>query len=381
MKKLLIPLLITGFLSGSVLAATDAGNRKYWNNERITWADITNTQSLKGIPSALKTGMEISTKPEKKGNIKIIRPRSFAYIDLDQSWADSAARTPEQLRYYQALFDLMEVYNRKFQKELNRGMSALEAESYARHFLQTYNEQAEQMKLETAQGLNEKKMDEWELYIVKELIQTQNQEVSAFYPRKFGYGLNLGFGTVIPTGKLSDYFTPAWQFKLGFDLAYQRAHLLVDLSAGTCKNKSDIRLGSKGIDYTWGRHKHTNFSQIAVSIGYDAFNNDRFKLTPFAGACWSEYSKQMEIAGNDRFILSRNRCSVIGGIEFDYKFMSVVSLVPSFWFGHREMYTSALRTRFFVSYGKYDFKDPVSGCLIGISVSYSGFGRMIGVRK
>ena len=70
--------------------------------------------------------------------------------------------------------------------------------------------------------------------------------------------------------------------------------------------------------------------------------------------------------------------NAIAGLTVDYKFSTLLSVNPSSWFGHKEMYTSSLRMKAYVSYADYDLFER--GCHVGISVAYNGFARMVRFR-
>ena len=98
---------------------------------------------------------------------------------------------------------------------------------------------------------------------------------------------------------------------------------------------------------------------------------------PFAGVVWSQYSRVMDLGQEQRneVKVAMNDFNVIGGLAVDYKFSTLLSVNPSSWFGHREMYTSSLRMKAYVSYADYDLFEK--GFHVGVSVAYSGFARMV----
>ena len=72
---------------------------------------------------------------------------------------------------------------------------------------------------------------------------------------------------------------------------------------------------------------------------------------PFIGGTQTEYSRVLDRQGQDKVNIYKNDFNITAGINFDYRFSTIVSLVPSFWFGHREMFTSSIRTRIYINYG------------------------------
>ncbi|MCH5327435.1 MAG: hypothetical protein J1E02_00305 [Coprobacter sp.] len=368
-------LLLSGF---GLSAQQKDAPLKQWDNSRLSWDDFQDTTDIKGVSSILKTSLGIEIQKTKEGNIKTICPHAYAAIDRSQSRAVPEEKSDTLLRYYQATFDLLELYKRKLQNGLNKGLTGIDAENEYRHYMQLYNEQCSKMAEETEKGQNQLKMREWELYIIQELRSTPLSAPPTIQPRGFGYGFHLGFGAVFPVnGNLDHYFTPAWQFHLGLDLAYKRAHLLLDMAAGTTRMRKDLPVTyDKGAGQTvWTKRLHPANSQLSATIGYEVLDTRHFSLMPFVGGAQTEYSRVLSQQGLDKINVYTHDFNVTAGIIFDYRFATVVSLVPSFWFGHREMFTSSLRTRLYVNYGNYDF--TLKGMQLGFSVSYSGLGRLL----
>lgn len=60
-------------------------------------------------------------------------------------------------------------------------------------------------------------------------------------------------------------------------------------------------------------------------------------------------------------------------------------MVPSFWRGHREIFTASIRTKIFIN--REQFKnfnaiqgDMIRGCKLGFSISCLGFSRLLQIK-
>ena len=121
---------------------------------------------------------------------------------------------------------------------------------------------------------------------------------------------------------------------------------------------------------------------MGVTVGYDIISTRYFALTPFAGGARTCYSRVLETENRKSTNITKSDFNWTIGLNFDYRFSSIVSMVPSFFLGHREMFTSSLRTRIYLTRGEYNLLAPVEtqGYQIGVSIMYSGFGNMIKIR-
>ena len=208
--------------------------------------------------------------------------------------------------------------------------------------------------------------------------------------RRFGYGFYLGTGASFPVGSIADYWAPAWQINVGFDLAYANTHLLCDFSAGTARPRQEITVSNGQIKDTWLRNGHNTYTSISLGIGQQLISTKYFALMPYVGCIWSGYSDQAKIqeGRNERTTLSYTNFNWTAGICFDYRFSTTISLVPSFWRGHREIFTASIRTKLFINREQFhNFKiapddngSMLRGCKLGFSVACLGFSRLLQIK-
>ena len=188
-------------------------------------------------------------------------------------------------------------------------------------------------------------------------------------------------------GDIEHYWDPAWQIYFGFDLGYVNTHLLCDFSAGMARTRRDIRVQKGNIHDVWLRNGHNSYTSISLSLGQQLISTKYFALMPYAGCIWSGYSDQVKIpeGSNERATLAYANFNWTAGICFDYRFSNTISMVPSFWRGHREIFTASIRTKIFIN--REQFKnfdaiqgDMIRGCKLGFSISCLGFSRLLQIQ-
>lgn len=108
---------------------------------------------------------------------------------------------------------------------------------------------------------------------------TKNYVIYKQVPRNWGVAVEFFSGYGIYTGNLSRNFTNNIPIGVAFDICYKNFELYLRDYIGFNKTKKDF-------DYSAGTWKK-NSSAMAflpeASLGYVAYNDDRFKLSPFAG--------------------------------------------------------------------------------------------------
>lgn len=386
MKRLLTLLLIGLSLIVSS-RAEEPVNYKLWDDGKLSWDDFQDTLSLKGVPSAFNAFLKIEKAKEQDGNTRTIHPEALACFDKRHSFADPQIRNTNLLRLFQLKYDLLEVYRRRLQTELNLGVVGIAADNRTRQYMDLYNEQCQKATQDTDNGQNEEKLQEWEFYVTKELIENPAPSIPSISPRRFGYGFYLGTGASFPVGDIANHWKPAWQINFGFDLGYANTHLLCDFSAGTAQSRHDIRVEEDGISDVWHQNKHNTYTSISLALGQQLISTKYFALMPYAGCIWSGYSDQITIGNgrNERTTLAYTNFNWTAGICFDYRFSTTISLVPSFWRGHREIFTASVRTRVFVNREQFRNFDTIEGntmrgCKLGFSVACLGFSRLLQIK-
>ena len=217
MKRLLTFFLIC-FSFVEYTRAEDIIDYKYWDEGKLTWDDFQDTLSLKGVPSAFNAFLRIEKTEKRDGNTRTIRPEAQACFDKRHSFADRQIQNENLLRLFQLKYDLLEMYRRRLQTELNLGVVGIAADNRTRQYMDLYTEQSKKAEQETENGQNEIKLQEWEFYVTKELIENPAPSIPRISPRRFGYGFYLGTGASFPVGSIADYWDPAWQINVGFDL-------------------------------------------------------------------------------------------------------------------------------------------------------------------
>ena len=397
MKRLLI------FLSVLVpiLAFADSDTR-YWNEGPLSWNDFTGNPAMKTTPTYFKGRLvvksEISQEEKSRFNIETsVSTYAFAEMDKSQSYADTAGRTSQMLRYHQLQFDLLELMRRRLQADLNTGMTGIEADKRVAYYQNLYNEYVTDIARRTVNGSNDNRLQEEEYFVRKQLDEFLLPAVPEVKPSKFSYGWYVGTGTLIPTGDIADAFGNSWLFNIGLTAGYDRLFLKADISYGQPR-LDDMRKELTGRDNEWAVNRYTNQLSGVVALGYRVLDTKHFAITVNVGGGWTNYAwdvadyvlnpdnpdnnPETEYIRNSE--IQRNTIhnfNYMAGLDFDWNFHTAVSDKPFFLSGRREQYTSSLRLSPYFMQQKYSKLSPErSGFQVGIMLSYSGLARALGFK-
>ena len=365
MKKSIIVLI--GIISVCDLVAQ---SNKEWIDGKLTWEDFTERAYRQEI-SELKYNFEYQAGIQEYGNTVVLRNIVYAYINRQQSWINPEYKTEQYLRYNQVIFDIVEVYRRKLQKEADilGNMFNVEGEFLILYDSCTY--EIEQFYKESKAGSDLESIIYWEQKISDELVEYPNVSIPKFENRNFGYGMHLGLGLGSFTGSIGKYFTQDIGLTYGFDFAYKKSILYFN---GTLTRGKVIK--SYMSDENWHETQKIDLALLNVSYGYAFIDNNKIKLAPFAGFGAVELSNRS--ISNLRFVDG----NVVFGINADYKLRTKIKLISStpvaIFTSSKEKVETSIRARFFVS--KVNYAPDLNGYSINLTVELCGFGNKIRLR-
>lgn len=361
MKQLLFLFLIV------YLQVNAQDNRKYWHEGKLSWSDFREFKS-QSQASELKYFFGYESAKERFNDTTIIGIRSYCYIDKVLSWVDTEQKSDLLLRYNQVIFDIVELYKRKLQSDFYGIPSFYYSDNIFQGVYFNCASEIEKFSNQSNNGTNEYVIQSWEERISESLDLVKLQKYPSIVRRKFGYGLHCGFGAGLFTGDLGTYFTPTINFIFGFDFAFKNwTTFLNGTLAGGSKVKKEFYS-----DYVWEKNQNVKFAIGDLSLGYALIDNKKFKISPFAGYGFTEFSLSNENKEDESVLLHHS--SWIFGVNSDYKLRKRINLT-----GLGEYVETSIRSRLYVV--PINHVGLFSGYSINLTVGINGFGNLIRINS
>ena len=206
--------------SVAALAAFASPSTRQWDEGPLKWSDFKGNPAIKSTTSYFKGFLKTVTDIEHEGKTRFNSDVRFAtsavaLMDCNASYADSAYRTDQMLRYHQLQFDMLEIVRRRLQADLNSGMTGIEADNRVAYYQRIYNEQTSDLARATVNGSNDQRLQQYEYMTRKQLEEQLLPSVPEVKPGDWQAGWFVGAGCLIPTGGISDLFNYAWLFNIG----------------------------------------------------------------------------------------------------------------------------------------------------------------------
>ena len=209
----------------------------------------------------------------------------------------------------------------------------------------------------------------------------------------WGLGFQVGAGGLLPTGSLSDDLKGCVLFTGGLNVEYDRLRLKADVAYGQPSFKNENLYAVYDDE---GRNRQLNATAnptlfgVGLQLGCTVWRQGRVQVTPAVGLTagrlsWDinhiKYEKDDE--GVERPLIDNvtgNHENIFGWIVSVDVDIKLHGKLVDFPFGEDRQghYTSSLRISPFVSHAKFNhFSPQVSGCCLGVTVSYAGLLRAI----
>lgn len=390
-KRLLVMLAV---MSMALLATARNEQVKLWSEGLLRWDDFKGLPTLLLTPSSMVVTLDVDSRIEGTGNHQRVALEALAKMHCDQSSADSTRCTPQRLRYHQLQFDLLEYYRRRLQDEINNGSTGIEVEKRLNEFRNEYRKRCEQIDLETGQGTDDHRLQDWEYTVRRQLDELGLPPVPRVSARKWNYGIYGGVGAEFPTGRLHDNFNGSATFQIGLTGGYRDLRLKADIAYGQpgLRNKNIFNVpDSAGFAMQGNGSSSATHLMVGVQLGYTVLRHGRLSVTPNVGMHYSVISWELEnysyLKTDDgdhlRYITSTERrrlhsCNWMASIDFDIRLASHVNASPILGGSDREQFTSNLRITPWVARAGYDKCDPaVKGYSFGFTVAYLGLARLL----
>lgn len=340
--------------------------RKYWSEGPLTWDDFQGLppdQNRLGSEFNYILSYEFGTN--KFRDTTLTKYMAVVYMLKDASWVNLEQQVPNQLRYYQVLFDILEVQRRKFQKDLDRAERLAELPSLFDSYFRTTKGRIDHFEKETNGGQNPGVLATWESKIQNELQALPIQIIPPFLVSNFGIGLHFDLPVFQGlTGPVSGYLSPALGFSVGFEFGWKKMVFIFNDALLFNRVKQDFLTKNN-----WEKGKILSGSLVELGLGYRCWDRPKYKITPYAGLGFNQFSYRADKNTQEEY--SMDSYGPLIGLNVDFKLGKYINLAPNYFANGRQFYETSILTKFSIQ--KIDLSNQLKGFAFNLSVGYSGF--------
>jgi len=342
-----------------------------WSDGKLTWADFQEKPNYITSKAKIETGISHYVEKKKFNDTVVVGPIFFIYMDTMRSWINPIFKSDTMLRFFQVGFDLSEIHIRGYQRMFDIG-------KYDTTFWNNADLEMERFEREVKNGKSMDVIETWEKYVSETLKKLDTGRVVNYRLGNFGYGIHIGFATGLFPGSLGNTFNPAYGATFGFDFSYKNLVLFINGSFYGTSVKPNYNEG-----LSWYDGKSAAYTTGDLSLGYTVYDGAKFKLRPYLGYNFTEFSSKNELDKDNPLMFTNN--NVVLGLSADYKLKKKYHInangyinIPystGYFFNYSEYVETSLKAK--LSLTHVEFSSDLKGYIINLSVSISGFGRFI----
>lgn len=372
MKGIIFILLVLAQFA-NIFAQNENSSVLNWGERKLRWEDFQGIAIQKSNDiTYLSYTIGYKTFEKEIDGVNIKWFEAYAYIDKNTSWVKENYRKDILLTYNQTIFDIVELYARKFQFNINE--SPLPNHLMLQKIDQLLRESSSQCKIrlaefnyDTENSNNSDAIERWKSKIKIELEQTPKILVPSYKVSKFGLGVTFDLGYGFLTNPINKKFSNPFDISYGFDFEYDpivvylRGILGFSSIKGTFINKN----------YEWNKNSSIGIALLDVSIGHPVYEFNRFKITPFVGYGVTEFTNKDLQETTETYRLTDTNFSF--GINVDYHFVKNVNLIDYFWL--REKSGWILRAR--ITTMPFDYGNDLKGWTFNFTIGIGGVAKFV----
>lgn len=326
----------------------------------LTWNDFNVVnQSIGDEHSYLEFYLDIQNTSEERNGITLWVDHAVAFIDRDKSWVDSAWRTPDELRYNQVLFSIVELHRRYMQIELDTGHCP-STDYYMKRLVHT----ADSFCISTSYGRDTDAVTLWDDAIRQQLSEaavilaeshgkrfTSNQFVTT---HRFGMGMGGGMKAVM--GDMRHYTRTGGGLLMDVECGQGRHLLNFGMYIGGSRCLDNVFHKSNPDQNLWTGDTLSALD-LNITYGFIALENNKFRLAPYAGIGMLGYYYTPKY--EDASSVGPTSFSYLFGVDLRYHLSNDMLIMPS----AAEQWSFSLYAKAYLTYGTFSSVIGNPSCL------------------
>lgn len=339
-----------------------------WEKGPLGWNNFTLvTESIGEEHSYLEYSLDIENRKYENDGVTWWGKTAVANMDKNSTWVDKNHCTAAELRYNQVLFNIVELYRRYLQVDIDTCGHADRD-----YYMQLLGNETSRYCRETRYGADTAAVDWWDqqVRLMMDSITPYMVEkhasvlvVPELYPT-FHFGSSIGGGAKIYAGEIHNLFAPSGGFVWYFEGGYQR-HIFtlgLYLGGGRCLPE---KIPAVKEDNTLLGTDEISTLDLHLDYGFAVINSRHFRMAPFVGyGLQGVYYNEIgnEIGGGPTEGCWR------AGVDFKYHLLNEITVSKSAF----EQYLLSVEGKVFVSRDNFiSIVGAPKGYTINISLGFA----------
>lgn len=280
-------------LSATVYAQTYNESMRYWDEGPLTWEDIPLKPNKDNRTCDLNfrwLAEREKYRPAWNTVEYVVRPR--VAMDKSLSWHNLEEKTPQALRFDQLVFDINELYYRRFLTEYLSDENTRSFETLHSFYSDQNTARWIEVMQDTDEGRDSTMLRYHELKVAEDLADASYPSMSKKGNVRLGLTIELGAMANLFTSTPAATFGPAYGFDLGIGFRTKRHEAGMFVFGGGGTLHTDYINGSQ----TWHKGDSYEHRTVFFAYEYNIIDGTFFNIAPMAGfggriLDWTEVKK------------------------------------------------------------------------------------------
>ena len=340
--------------------------KRHWHEGALRFEEFSTHDSISINYKPLPVLIDYHLYKVKMGDTLVDKYQVYCYTHKENICFSLKENTSFNIRYQQLVFDIAELYKRKLQANLNQLIQHNIVECIHNHnnqHQQTLNLFHNDLKNDSSQ------LTTWEKKIKDSLTNTPLDPIPKFHKSKIGIGAMFGINSKVTSNTFSDFVSIKPGIVLAFEIGYKNLYFNY-----LYQNNNGIinKYYEQKNEFTLLKGGNISYENHDILLGCQILKSNKWGISPIIGIGKSNFIIPKMFLQN-KMVISSNNYNV--GLNFEYKIVKNLRLIPGKIFKEKECSTSSLKLRLMYKYN--DNENILNGNSYSISLLVSDFANLI----
>ena len=374
-KQILIVVLIA-ILNNSTVIAQEIT----WKENGLTWDNFQGKPNMfVDYGSELYYALTYKAINEQIKDVKVKRLVAVAYIKPKLSWVKYDAKTAQNLRYNQVIFDIVEYNRRELQYTLNDYNNIFQTERILNQRNKVIQDMTAHFNKSTNNGQNDSLVIDFSNRLKEGLGGIEKSAIPLIKERNFSVGMPIGGGAMLLNGSSNKYFNnTTGTINIGMEFQRKKSSFLLNVAIGVGnKLKQDYNDKHQNL---WAKGEKSDLTFSNFAYGYNFNLTKRHRLTPHLGLGIFEFKMKNPNDKNKPFTIVDYNLAV--GLKHTFTYSRALNLSYNYnpFFPHNhEIHEFGISS--FVYYMPYHINNEIKGTYIQVGLAINFMARLVHVSQ
>jgi len=341
-------------------------HKRHWHEGALRLDEFSTHDSISSHYKPIPVLIDYHLYKVKMGDTLVDKYQVYCYTHKENICLSTQENTSFNIRYQQLVFDIAELHKRKLQANLNQLIQHNIDQCIQNHnneHQQTLNLFQNNLKTDSSQ------LSFWEKKIKDSLANSPLDPIPKFHKSKIGIGAMFGINSMMTSNTFSDFVSIKPGIVLAFEIGYKNLffNYLYQNNNGIVNKYYEQKN-----EFTLLKGGNISYENHDILLGYQILKSKKWGISPIIGIGKCNFTIPKMFLQN-KMVISSNNYEV--GVNFEYKIVKNLRLIPGKIFKEKEYSTSSIRLQLY--YKRQSAENILKGETFGVCLLMSDFVNLL----